>query len=153
MKKQLPIFEKAPNLGPYLGGNSKTLMFANVGPADYNYDETLSTLRYASRAKNIKNHATVNEDPKDALMRQYQKEIEELRKMLENEGGGNEDGGGGDSGQEDSEEDDEVQDIEDHEDNGGSPSKTNKKAATQEKRKKSEQVSPIICGFFWKFSN
>lgn len=66
-----------------LGGNSKTLMFANIGPAKYNYDETLSTLRYANRAKNIKNHAKINEDPKDALMRQYQKEIEELRKLLE----------------------------------------------------------------------
>jgi hypothetical protein len=44
-----------------LGGNSKTLMFANIGPAEYNYDESLSTLRYASRAKNIKNHAKVNQ--------------------------------------------------------------------------------------------
>ena len=69
-----------------LGGNSKTLMFANVGPADYNYDETISTLRYANRAKNIKNRAKINEDPKDALMKQYQKEIEELRRLLE-EGG------------------------------------------------------------------
>jgi kinesin family protein 3/17 len=42
-----------------LGGNSKTLMFANLGPAEYNYDESLSTLRYANRAKNIKNHAKV----------------------------------------------------------------------------------------------
>ncbi|CAF5132977.1 unnamed protein product, partial [Rotaria magnacalcarata] len=42
---------------------------ANIGPADYNYDETLSTLRYANRAKNIKNHARVNEDPKDAMIR------------------------------------------------------------------------------------
>jgi kinesin family member 17 len=37
-----------------LGGNTKTLMVAAVSPADYNYDETLSTLRYANRAKNIK---------------------------------------------------------------------------------------------------
>ena len=66
-----------------LGGNSKTLMFANVGPADYNYDETISTLRYANRAKSIKNKAKINEDPKDALMKQYQKEIEELKKLLE----------------------------------------------------------------------
>lgn len=66
-----------------LGGNSKTVMIANVGPADYNYDESVSTLRYATRAKSIKNHAHVNEDPKDALLRQYQKEIEELRKKLE----------------------------------------------------------------------
>ena len=66
-----------------LGGNSKTLMFANVGPADYNYDETISTLRYANRAKSIKNKAKINEDPKDALMKQYQKEIEELKRLLE----------------------------------------------------------------------
>ena len=68
-----------------LGGNSKTLMFANVGPADYNYDESISTLRYASRAKSIKNKAKINEDPKDALMKQYQKEIEDLRKLLEDD--------------------------------------------------------------------
>merc|ERR1719438_733588 len=66
-----------------LGGNSKTLMFANVGPADYNYDETISTLRYANRAKSIKNKARINEDPKDTLMKQYQQEIEKLRKLLE----------------------------------------------------------------------
>uniref|UniRef100_H2ZL57 Kinesin-like protein KIF3A n=1 Tax=Ciona savignyi TaxID=51511 RepID=H2ZL57_CIOSA len=69
-----------------LGGNSKTLMCANIGPADYNYDETISTLRYANRAKNIKNKATINEDPKDALLRQFQKEIEDLRKKLAEEG-------------------------------------------------------------------
>lgn len=55
---------------------------ANIGPADYNYDETISTLRYANRAKNIKNKARINEDPKDALLRQFQKEIEELKKKL-----------------------------------------------------------------------
>lgn len=56
---------------------------ANIGPADYNYDETISTLRYANRAKNIKNKARINEDPKDAMLRQFQKEIEELKKKLE----------------------------------------------------------------------
>ncbi|KAH0509895.1 Kinesin-like protein KIF3A [Microtus ochrogaster] len=66
-----------------LGGNSKTMMCANIGPADYNYDETISTLRYANRAKNIKNKARINEDPKDALLRQFQKEIEELKRKLE----------------------------------------------------------------------
>jgi len=76
-----------------LGGNSYTLMFANVGPADYNYDETLGTLRYASRAKSIQNHAHINEDPKDALMRQYQKEIEELRRQLEDQGSEEEEDG------------------------------------------------------------
>lgn len=59
-----------------LGGNTKTVMIAALSPADYNYDETLSTLRYASRAKNIKNKPKINEDPKDALIREYQQEIE-----------------------------------------------------------------------------
>ena len=50
-------------------------MIAAVSPADYNFDETLSTLHYASRAKNIKNKPTINEDPKDALLKQYEAEI------------------------------------------------------------------------------
>uniref|UniRef100_A0A3Q3VVD6 Kinesin-like protein n=1 Tax=Mola mola TaxID=94237 RepID=A0A3Q3VVD6_MOLML len=65
-----------------LGGNSKTMMCANIGPADYNYDETISTLRYANRAKNIKNKTRINEDPKDALLRRFQKEIEDLKKKV-----------------------------------------------------------------------
>ena len=65
-----------------LGGNTKTLMISNVGPADYNYDETLNTIRYASRAKNIKNIPKINEDPKDALLREYQDEITKLRQQL-----------------------------------------------------------------------
>merc|ERR1712000_411502 len=52
------------------------------GPADYNYDETLSTLRYANRAKSIKNKPKINEDPKDAMIRQFQDEIEELKRKL-----------------------------------------------------------------------
>ncbi|CAK9301838.1 unnamed protein product [Gordionus sp. m RMFG-2023] len=67
-----------------LGGNAKTVMIANIGPADYNYEETLSTLRYANRVKSIKNKAVINEDPKDAMLRKYQKDIEELKRMLEN---------------------------------------------------------------------
>ena len=59
---------------------------ANLGPADYNYDETISSLRYANRAKNIKNKAKINEDPKDALLRQLQEEMERLKKQLENGG-------------------------------------------------------------------
>ena len=58
------------------------LQIANIGPADYNFDESISTLRYANRAKLIKNAARINEDPKDALIRQFQKEIEELRAQL-----------------------------------------------------------------------
>ena len=65
-----------------LGGNTKTLMVACLSPADNNYDETLSTLRYANRAKNIQNKPKINEDPKDALLRQYQEEIEKLKAML-----------------------------------------------------------------------
>ncbi|XP_044803811.1 kinesin-like protein KIF3A isoform X1 [Bubalus bubalis] len=89
-----------------LGGNSKTMMCANIGPADYNYDETISTLRYANRAKNIKNKARINEDPKDALLRQFQKEIEELKKKLEE---GEEISGSDTSGSE--EEDDEEGEV------------------------------------------
>lgn len=70
-----------------LGGNTKTLMIAAIGPADYNYDETLSTLRYANRAKNIKNKPIVNEDPKDTMLREFKEEIERLRKMLEQNAG------------------------------------------------------------------
>mmetsp|Transcript_23582 Transcript_23582/g.22728 ORF Transcript_23582/g.22728 Transcript_23582/m.22728 type:complete len:780 (-) Transcript_23582:114-2453(-) len=65
-----------------LGGNAKTVMCANCGPADYNYDETLSTLRYANRAKNIKNKPKINEDPKDAMLREYQDEIKKLKDQL-----------------------------------------------------------------------
>ena len=58
-------------------------MIAAVSPADYNYDETLGTLRYASRAKNIVNKPKINEDPKDTLLKEYLSEIEKLKKMLE----------------------------------------------------------------------
>lgn len=58
-------------------------MIAAASPADYNHDETLSTLRYASRAKNIKNKPIINEDPKDALLRQYEEEIKQLKQMLD----------------------------------------------------------------------
>ena len=53
-----------------LGGNSKTVMIATVSPADINYDVTLSTLRFADRVKRIKNHAIINENPIDKLIRQ-----------------------------------------------------------------------------------
>ena len=69
-----------------VGGNTKTIMIAAISPADYNYDETLGTLRYASRAKNIQNKPKVNEDPKDALLKEYAEEIKKLKMMLENGG-------------------------------------------------------------------
>ena len=59
-------------------------MVACLSPADNNYDETLSTLRYANRAKNICNQPHINEDPKDTMLREYQEEIQKLRKLLEN---------------------------------------------------------------------
>jgi hypothetical protein len=57
-------------------------MIASVSPADYNYEETVSTLRYASRAKSIKNKPKINEDPKDALLKSYEEEIKRLKDML-----------------------------------------------------------------------
>ena len=65
-----------------LGGNARTVMVANIGPANYNYDETITTLRYANRAKNIKNKPRINEDPKDALLREFQEEIARLKAMI-----------------------------------------------------------------------
>ncbi|CAH1155504.1 unnamed protein product, partial [Phaedon cochleariae] len=66
-----------------LGGNTRTLMIACISPSDRDYMETLSTLRYANRAKNIHNKPKVNEDPKDTILRQYQEEIQRLRDLLQ----------------------------------------------------------------------
>ena len=57
-------------------------MIANIGPADYNMEETINTLRWASRAKHIKNKPRINEDPKDAMIREFQDEIMKLREQL-----------------------------------------------------------------------
>ena len=65
-----------------LGGNAKTVMVATLGPASPHYEETLTTLRYANRAKNIQNRPRVNEDPKDAMLREFQSEIVRLRAQL-----------------------------------------------------------------------
>ena len=54
--------------------------------AGYNYDETVSTLRYANRAKNIKNKPKINEDPKDAMLREFQDEIARLKAQLQGKG-------------------------------------------------------------------
>jgi kinesin family protein 3/17 len=79
-------------------------MIATIGPANYNYEESLTTLRYdirisskhffhtyfsyANRAKNIKNQPRINEDPKDALLRKFQEEIARLKGQLEGKGKG-----------------------------------------------------------------
>ncbi len=57
-------------------------MIAAISPANYNFDESLGTLRYASRAKNIVNKPKINQDPKDALLKEYLDEIENLKNML-----------------------------------------------------------------------
>ncbi|XP_065676074.1 kinesin-like protein KIF28 [Hydra vulgaris] len=85
-----------------LGGNSKTIMIAALSPADINYDETLGTLRYADRAKKIKNKAVVNENPMDKLIRELKEENEKLKKAMQSGDfsslmagvGGGESGGG-----------------------------------------------------------
>lgn len=65
-----------------LGGNSKTIMIAAISPADCNYGETLSTLRYANRAKNIINKPTINEDPNMKLIRELREEIQKLKSLI-----------------------------------------------------------------------
>ncbi|XP_046350118.2 kinesin-like protein KIF28P isoform X2 [Haliotis rufescens] len=70
-----------------LGGNSKTIMIAALSPADINYEETLSTLRFADRAKAIKTQAVVNESPTDKLIRELREENARLMEMLKGGGG------------------------------------------------------------------
>lgn len=72
-------------LSDSLGGNTKTVMIANIGPSESNLDETMSTLRYANRAKNIKNKPRINEDPKDAMIRKMKEELTNLQKQLNGE--------------------------------------------------------------------
>lgn len=65
-----------------LGGNSMTAMIAAISPADINFEETLSTLRYANSAKRIKNHAVINEDPNARMIRELKEELAQLRSKL-----------------------------------------------------------------------
>ncbi|XP_030018193.1 kinesin-like protein KIF1C isoform X1 [Sphaeramia orbicularis] len=69
-----------------LGGNSRTAMIAALSPADINYEETLSTLRYADRAKQIRCNAVINEDPNAKLIRELKHEVERLRNLLFSQG-------------------------------------------------------------------
>lgn len=73
-----------------LGGNTKTSMIAALSPASVNFDETLSTLRYAWQVKAIKNVAVVNESPQEKMIRELKEEIDKLKK-----GGGGAGGGAG----------------------------------------------------------
>ncbi|UXI21033.1 hypothetical protein NH340_JMT06976 [Sarcoptes scabiei] len=65
-----------------LGGNSKTIMISTISPSADSYEETLSTLRYADRAKRIVNHAIINEDPNNRIIRELREEVEQLREQL-----------------------------------------------------------------------
>lgn len=65
-----------------MGGNSRTVMVATISPASDNYEETLSTLRYADRAKRIVCHAVVNEDPNGRIIRELREELEFLKEQL-----------------------------------------------------------------------
>ena len=69
-----------------LGGNSATVMIAAISPADYNYLETISTLKYANRAKSIANAVTRNEDNNEKMIRELQAQIEALKQKLAREG-------------------------------------------------------------------
>ncbi|XP_035504197.1 kinesin-like protein KIF1A isoform X14 [Scophthalmus maximus] len=69
-----------------LGGNSRTAMVAALSPADINYDETLSTLRYADRAKQIRCNAVINEDPNNRLVRELKEEVSRLKDLLFSQG-------------------------------------------------------------------
>ncbi|EAN80336.1 kinesin, putative [Trypanosoma brucei brucei TREU927] len=65
-----------------LGGNAKTVMFANIGPSDKNISETISTLRFALRAKEIENKPIKNLDPKDARIQDLLDQIADLKSRM-----------------------------------------------------------------------
>jgi hypothetical protein len=71
-----------------LGGNCLTVMLAMISPADVNHGETLSTLQYANRAKNIQNVSKKNEDENTRIIRELREEIARLRQSLAQSGGG-----------------------------------------------------------------
>lgn len=71
-----------------LGGNSHTLMIACVSPADSNMEETINTLRYADRARKIKNKPVINVDPRAAEMQRLQQQVQELQVLLLHARGG-----------------------------------------------------------------
>lgn len=69
-----------------LGGNSVTLMIACISPADYNFEETISTLRYADRARKIKNKPIVNQDPKTAEINELKRQLKLLQLQMAGQG-------------------------------------------------------------------
>ena len=87
-KKMIPFRDSVLTklLKNALGGNSKTVMIAALSPADINFEETLSTLRFADRVKQIKNSAVVNETPTERLIRELKEENARLMEMLKSGG-------------------------------------------------------------------
>nr|XP_045595024.1 chromosome-associated kinesin KIF4A-like [Procambarus clarkii] len=65
-----------------LGGNSHTVMIACVSPADSNLEETLSSLRYADRARKIKNKPIINRDPQAAELAKLRQQVQQLQVQL-----------------------------------------------------------------------
>ena len=65
-----------------LGGNSRTTMIACVSPADSNYEESLNSIKYASRARNIKNKPVVNRDPNSMLIDSLRTQITSLQSEI-----------------------------------------------------------------------
>lgn len=65
-----------------LGGNSKTIMICAISPASMNYEESLSTLRYADNAKKIQNKAVINESATDKIIRELKSENDKLKELL-----------------------------------------------------------------------
>lgn len=65
-----------------LGGNSKTIMICAISPSALNYEESMSTLRYADRAKKIQNKAVINESVQDKIIRELKSENEKLKQLL-----------------------------------------------------------------------
>ncbi|XP_053690597.1 kinesin-like protein KIF3A [Sabethes cyaneus] len=118
-----------------LGGNSKTVMCASISPADSNYVETISTLRYACRAKSIQNMAHINDEPKDALLRHFQEEIKELKRQLEE--GVFMNGIGSD---EEEDEDDEVDEIETDEEKEKERMEKKEKKRNEKAKEKKEKA-------------
>lgn len=80
---RVPNSSQLPGAGRPAGGNSKTIMIASLSPADINFEETLQTLRYADRAKRIKNKAVVNTDPTQLLISQLKEENKKLMEQLQ----------------------------------------------------------------------
>lgn len=77
-----------------LGGNASTIMVCAIRPGHSYYEETLNTLKYADRAKKIKNKPVINESPQDKIIRELQDENKRLKEEMMKGGGGNSSAGG-----------------------------------------------------------